>query len=307
MECEKNICCLEVVDEGKKAKNKRARFIPFMPDRGGWYFYGTNELGIIEDNYGQENEELIRYISGNVKETKGEVYERNLVIVTRARLSAYACAPTAEERYYLINGGSGDYPFRCVRAQKKGIIGGVIYFDSPLTAQRAIDEIGVEDIERYYLDIKPKGTKPLTDEQYQAKIDAITKDIKIEKEIGELYWYANNGGRASSANYSHSTADIMRYISGNMKSTEAEVYERSGEIITRAKLWTHACEPTAEERYYIVNDENHKPKCILAQRGVIIGGVIYFDSKDSAQYAIERIEVEDIERFYLHSVPFVDD
>src|SRR5699024_7590376 len=138
-------------------------------------------------------------------------------------------------------------------------------------------------------------------EELEKELLELKEQVKGQQEFpqsGERYWYNNGGGMVNSCFWKSEQLDLNRYRIGNMFKTEKEAEFAVEKLKVEAELRKYS-RPFKEDDYnsFIELYMFDKTPTVDSNEYWQTQGVIYFESDEKAQQAIDAVGEERIKKY----------
>ncbi len=165
--------------------------------------------------------------------------------------------------------------------------------------QRKTDDAMLVDI-IYKIDSEEIALAPTYHIEAITNFDEWFKEIKEtawKPKTGDTYWYINGYGATLSANWYDDSIDNIRYNMNNCYRTEEDAKHAKKVQIARTKIkqssdfkpdWNNGNQLKYYATYDYVNNYFH----IRASYYIDSGAIVYYETKEDTEQAIEKLEPE---------------
>ena len=138
-------------------------------------------------------------------------------------------------------------------------------------------------------------------EELEKELLELKEQVKEQQEFpqsGERYWYSNGGGMVNSCFWKSEQLDLNRYRIGNMFKTEKEAEFAVEKLRVEAELRKFSRPFKYGDWNFEILWNNHENNIELDWSGYVVRqSVIYFESGEIAEKAIESVGEERIKKY----------
>ena len=131
-----------------------------------------------------------------------------------------------------------------------------------------------------------------------AELEELAKDEQEFPKMGDIYWRIDDRGSADNCMYNNYYTDNHRQAIGNFFKTKQQAEFDAEKLKVEAELrkFSRPFEPTVDNYYIVFNTKTGYLGA--GSRGYITSqGVIYFESEEKVQQAIDSVGEERIKKY----------